>query len=181
MTENIKLPMTNIDTLAHRMNAEDRWTNTVNYFQLLVSKRTTDHNSLSLNEEINNHLKRIEHVNPDKTIDWEKEQEVSELAFKEFGYYRLSHSIAYDSELMKFEKGREYMNEFIESFGSTKRFFTNYDDLDEIIKKYKTIAAYQSNGNSSYGFADISQNTFSCGLIVVDDKQIGAIVMRDED
>ncbi len=174
--------MTNIDTLEHRMNAENSWTSKNNYFQFLAANRTTDQKSASLNEEINNHLKKIEHVNPDKTIDWEKGQEISELAFKEFGTYRLSHSIAYDSELMTFDKASKYISEFIESFGATKRFFTNYDDLDEIIKKYGTIGAYQSKGDGySYGSADVSENTFSCALLIVDDKNIGAIVMRDED
>jgi hypothetical protein len=63
----------------------------------------------------------------------------------------------------------------------SKKFFTNYDDLDEIIKNYGTIKAYQSKGSYGYGCADVAKNTFSCALIVVDEKQIGAIIMRDED
>ena len=173
--------MANIDTLGQRMNSEDSWTSANNYFQLLASKRMTDPKTDSLNEEINSHLKMIEHVNPDKTIDWEMEQEISERAFKEFGYYRLSHSMAYDSELMPFDKAVAYLNEFIESFGMSKKFFTNYGDLDEIIKNYGTIEAYQSKGGYGYGYADVSENTFSCALIVVDEKQIGAIIMRDDD
>jgi hypothetical protein len=172
--------MTNIDTLEQRMNAEDGWTSN-DYFQLLVSDRITDPTTISLNEEINNHLKKIEHVDPGKTIAWEKNQEIIELTFKEFGYYRLTHSMAYDCELMPFDKAVVYLNEFIESFGMNKRFFTNYTDLDEIIKNYGTITAYQSKGSYGYGCAHISENTFSCALIIVDDKQIGAIVMRDED
>lgn len=171
----------NYDTLEERMNSENSWTKTNSYFQLLICDRERDCKQHSLNEEINTHLKKIKHVNPDQRIDWEKEQEINENTFKEFGYSKLSFSLAYSKELMPFDKAITYLNEFIDCFEYEKNFFTNYDDLNEIINDYDTIKNYQSKGNYSYGYTDISENVFSCALIIVGENKIGAIVMRDND
>lgn len=170
--------MKNIDTLEQRMNSEHRWIEMNNYFQLLISERQ---GGVSINEEINLHLKKIAHITLDKSIDWQKEQEINELTFSEFCYSKFTHSMAYSDKLMTGEKAIAYLSEFVGYFWKNKQFFTNYDDLNDIIKNFGTIAKYESKGGYSYGCKDISKNVFSCALIIIDSENIGAIVIRDDD
>jgi hypothetical protein len=169
-----------IETLEVRMNVENRWTATNVYFELLVTERNKGE-LFFLNKEINAHLIKYPFVKLKEEIEWEWQQEVKEITFKEFGQDKLSYSMAYDERIMSNEKAVSYLSEFIGYFETNRKFYTNFAGLDEIIEKYGTIESYESKGSYSYSPFDLSENAFSCCLIVVDENKIGSILMRDDD
>lgn len=169
--------MNSFSTLELRMNSENRWAALNNYFQLMVSDRAPKEKRPDLNKEITLLLNSMRRLNPDNTIDWSGEQEITENTFREFALHRITHSMAYDSELMQHDNAVGYLNEFIGYFNDDKQFFTNYDDLEELIKEDGTLPLWRKG----YGSSPISDNVFSCALIVVDATRIGAIVMKDDD
>lgn len=166
------------------MNSEHRWTAIVDYFQLVIRPRAKSGNVQDVNQEINQFLSSIEGLHNELAIEWVRhlsEFEISEQAFREWAYYRIRYSIAYNSELMNESKALNYVNQFIAFFPGKKRYFTNYGDLNEIILKHQSISNYQLQKSSGYGSESISQSTFDCALIIVSEENLGAIIMCDED
>lgn len=106
-------------------------------------------------------LSLCEEINTDHPIYWAN-NECSKRDFFEFSVPKLSKSMAYNIQIITTEEAEDQSNEFIKQFDRTCRFFTNwYEGLDS--------------------WYPITGHTFDCCLIAVDKRQVGAILIIDDD
>jgi hypothetical protein len=78
----------------------------------------------------------------------------------------LARDLAYSCRLMEDDKARDLAERFGGIFTEDARFFTNTDF---------------TAGSSSWGWQSLTESTFDAGIVGVDARIIGALVVQDED
>ncbi|MEL7004161.1 MAG: hypothetical protein AAFN93_15685 [Bacteroidota bacterium] len=130
----------------------------IDFEKILISKET------GLQNRIQAALSQYPKFQSD--IDW-KEYEYSKDRFMEFSIDKLSKSMAYEIELMPKSKATSRLERWINKFEDDCRFFTNWD--------------LGMDGTSGYSWIPVTDHTYDCCLIIIDQFKIGIIVMIDED